>query len=37
MGKFNEELVRPAIMLAGDGLKPSQEGKRIAFTGPGAP
>jgi hypothetical protein len=31
MGKFNEELVKAGIMLAGDGLKPSSEGKRIRF------
>jgi hypothetical protein len=31
MGKFNEELVKAGIMLAGDGLKPSSQGKRIAF------
>jgi len=35
MGKFNEELVKAGIMLAGDGLKPSKEGKRVAFDGPG--
>jgi len=35
MGKFNEELVNAGIMLAGEGLKPSSEGKRIAFDGPG--
>ena len=35
MGKFNEELVNAGIMLAGDGLKPSSQGKRIAFDGPG--
>ncbi|MDP5277994.1 YciI family protein [Sphingomonas sp. DG1-23] len=35
MGKYNEELVNAGIMLAGDGLKPSSEGKRIAFDGPG--
>jgi len=34
MGKFNEELVKAGIMLAGDGLKPSSEGKRVAFDGP---
>ncbi len=33
MGKFNEELVNAGIMLAGDGLKPSAEGKRVAFDG----
>ena len=35
MGKFNEELVNAGVMLAGDGLKPSSQGKRIAFDGPG--
>lgn len=35
MGKFNEELVNAGIMLAGEGLKPSVEGKRVAFDGPG--
>lgn len=34
MGKFNEELVEAGIMVSGDGLKPSSEGKRIAFDGP---
>lgn len=34
MGKFNEELVDAGIMLAGEGLKPSSEGKRVAFDGP---
>jgi hypothetical protein len=34
MGKLNEELVKAGIMLAGDGLKPSSQGKRIAFDGP---
>ncbi|MDX3925339.1 MAG: YciI family protein [Shinella sp.] len=34
MGKYNEELVNAGIMLAGEGLKPSSEGKRIAFDGP---
>jgi hypothetical protein len=33
MGKFNEELVKAGIMLAGDGLKPSRFGKRIHFNG----
>ena len=33
MGKFNEELVKAGIMLAGDGLKPSVNGKRIQFSG----
>src|SRR5690349_6243674 len=34
MGKFNEELVTAGIMLAGEGLKPSSQGKRVAFDGP---
>ena len=34
MGKFNEELVNAGIMQSGDGLKPSSQGKRIAFDGP---
>jgi hypothetical protein len=34
MGKFNEELVNAGIMLAGDGLRPSSHGKRVAFDGP---
>ena len=33
MGKYNEELVKAGIMLAGDGLKPSSKGKRIRFSG----
>jgi hypothetical protein len=33
MGKFNEELVKAGIMLAGDGLQPSSEGKRVRFSG----
>ena len=33
MGKYNEELVRAGIMLAGDGLKPSKFGKRVHFNG----
>ena len=35
MDRFNEELVEAGIMLAGAGLKPSFEAKRIAFDGPG--
>ena len=34
MGKFNEELVAAGIMQAGEGLKPSSQGKRVAFDGP---
>ncbi|HEU4598349.1 MAG TPA: YciI family protein [Solirubrobacterales bacterium] len=33
MGKFNDELIKAGIMLAGDGLKPSRFGKRIHFDG----
>jgi hypothetical protein len=33
MGKYNEALVDAGIMRSGDGLKPSREGKRIAFDG----
>lgn len=29
MGKFNEELIKAGVMLAGDGLKPSSKGKRV--------
>jgi hypothetical protein len=32
MGKFNEELVKAGVMLAGDGLQPSVKGKRIKFS-----
>lgn len=35
MGRFNEELVKAGIMQAGDGLKPSREGKRVRFSGSG--
>jgi len=34
MGRFNDELQRAGILRAGDGLKPSSQGKRIAFDGP---
>ena len=33
MGKFNEELVKAGVMLAGEGLRPSSEGKRVRFAG----
>jgi hypothetical protein len=33
MGRFNEELVKAGIMLAGEGLKPSRLGKRVHFDG----
>ena len=34
MGKFNEEMVKAGVMLAGEGLAPSSRGKRVAFSGP---
>jgi hypothetical protein len=34
MGKFNEELVKAGVMLAGEGLHPSSKGKRVRFNGP---
>ena len=34
MGRYNEELVNAGILLAGEGLKPSSQGKRVAFDGP---
>jgi hypothetical protein len=33
MGKYNEELVKAGVMLAGDGLQPTSKGKRIRFSG----
>jgi len=33
MGKYNEELVKAGIMLAGEGLKPTSKGKRVRFSG----
>ena len=33
MGKYNEELVRAGVMLAGEGLQSSAKGKRVKFTG----
>ena len=35
MGRFNDELRDAGILLVADGLKPSSQGKRIAFDGPG--
>ena len=32
MGNFNEQLVKAGIMLAGDGLQPSNKGKRVRFS-----
>ncbi len=34
MGRYNAELVEAGIMQAGDGLRPSSHGKRVAFDGP---
>jgi hypothetical protein len=33
MGKFNEELVKAGVMLAGEGLHPSSNGARVRFSG----
>src|SRR4026208_797557 len=33
MGKFNEELVKAGVMLAGEGIQPSSKGKRVRFEG----
>jgi hypothetical protein len=33
MGKFNEELAKAGVMLAGEGLQPSSKGKRVRFSG----
>ena len=33
MGRFNEELVKAGIMLAGEGLQPSSKGARVRFSG----
>ena len=32
MGNYNEQLVKAGIMMAGEGLKPSREGKRVTFS-----
>ena len=34
MGRYNEQLVKAGVMLAGEGLKPSKDGLRIRFDGP---
>jgi hypothetical protein len=34
MGRFNEELVKAGVMLAGEGLQPTSRGKRVRFSGP---
>lgn len=33
MGKFNEELIRAGVMLAGEGLQPTSKGARVRFSG----
>ena len=33
MGRYNEELVKAGVMLAGEGLQPSSKGARVRFTG----
>ena len=33
MGRFNEEMIKAGVMLAGDGLQPTSKGARIKFTG----
>ena len=33
MGKYNEELVKAGILLAGEGLHPSSKGERVRFSG----
>ncbi len=33
MGRFNEELVKAGVLLAGEGLHPSSKGKRVHFSG----
>jgi hypothetical protein len=35
MGRFNDELRKAGILVMADGLKPSSQGKRVAFDGPG--
>ncbi|KWE64863.1 dehydrogenase [Burkholderia ubonensis] len=35
MGRYNEELVKAGVMLAGEGLHPSSRGKRVRFSGTG--
>ena len=34
MGRYNEELVKAGVMLAGEGLAPTARGKRVEFSGP---
>src|ERR1700733_14570417 len=37
MGKFNEEMVKAGVMLAGEGLHPTSKGARIKYSGPQRP
>ena len=34
MGKYNEELAKAGVLLAGEGLQPSSKGARVRFSGP---
>jgi hypothetical protein len=34
MGQFNQELIAAGVLRAADGLRPSSDGKRVAFDGP---
>jgi hypothetical protein len=33
MGRFNEEMIKAGVMLAGEGLQPSSKGTRVAYSG----
>jgi hypothetical protein len=35
MGRYNQELTKAGVMLAGEGLRPSSYGKRVSFSGKG--
>src|SRR3954447_2171303 len=37
MGRFNEEMAKAGVMLAGEGLQPSSKGARLTFSGKGKP
>ena len=34
MGRFNEELSKAGVLVAGEGLQPSSKGKRVKYSGP---
>ena len=36
MGKYNEELVKAGVLLAGEGLRPSSKGARVRISGTNA-